>query len=134
MKRNTSQVLQLTDRNFEDEVSNSEMPVLVDFWASWCPPCKAIEPLLYEIASEYDGKIKNERIIIGRKVFGEQKNTFNPIKIKFTNKNLNLDCSKILYILDDIVKDILLQFISIIDSSEVVNKEIVGIQIIDRLK
>lgn len=51
-------VLRLTDANFEQEVLKSNIPVLVDFWASWCPPCKMVEPLIAELAEECDGKIK----------------------------------------------------------------------------
>ena len=47
-----------TDGNFEQEVLRSELPVLVDFWASWCPPCKMVEPLLTELAEECLGKVK----------------------------------------------------------------------------
>jgi thioredoxin 1 len=49
---------EFTDDNFETEVLKSEIPVLVDFWAPWCGPCKMVDPIVQELASEYDGKIK----------------------------------------------------------------------------
>lgn len=48
----------ITKDNFEDEVVNSPIPVLVDFYADWCGPCKALAPLIEEIANEYEGKVK----------------------------------------------------------------------------
>ncbi len=50
-------VIQITDANFEDEVIKPGKPVLIDFWAEWCRPCKMIAPMLDEIASEYHGKV-----------------------------------------------------------------------------
>lgn len=48
----------ITYQNFEDEVINSNIPVLVDFWAEWCGPCRMVSPIIDELANEYDGKIK----------------------------------------------------------------------------
>lgn len=50
--------VEITDDNFENEVIKSEKPVLIDFWAVWCGPCKLIAPIVEEIAVEYDGKVK----------------------------------------------------------------------------
>ncbi len=50
--------VEFTDSNFEEEVLNSEHPVLVDFWAEWCGPCRMIGPVVEEMASEYAGKAK----------------------------------------------------------------------------
>jgi thioredoxin len=51
-------VLELTNDNFEAEALKSEVPVLVDFWAEWCGPCKMVGPTVTELAGDYDGKIK----------------------------------------------------------------------------
>lgn len=51
-------IIEVSDSNFESEVVNSDVPVLVDFWAPWCGPCRAIAPIVEEISSSYEGKIK----------------------------------------------------------------------------
>ena len=51
-------VTQVTEKNFESEVLKSNLPVLVDFWAEWCGPCKVISPIVDEIAQDLEGKLK----------------------------------------------------------------------------
>ncbi|MDP0561706.1 MAG: thioredoxin TrxA [Candidatus Endonucleobacter sp. (ex Gigantidas childressi)] len=53
-----SDIINVTDLTFEEEVIKAETPVLVDYWAEWCGPCKMIAPVLDEIARDYDGKLK----------------------------------------------------------------------------
>ena len=52
----------VTRENFENEVIKSDKPVLIDFWASWCGPCKMLSPIIEEIAKEYEGKVKVAKV------------------------------------------------------------------------
>jgi len=54
----SANVTTLTDDNFEDEVINSDEPVLVDFWATWCGPCRQIAPIVEDLADEFEGRAK----------------------------------------------------------------------------
>ncbi|MDJ0866219.1 MAG: thioredoxin [Myxococcota bacterium] len=51
-------VAEVTDQNFETEILQSDTPAIIDFWAEWCAPCRAIAPIIQEIAASYDGQIK----------------------------------------------------------------------------
>ncbi len=57
-------IVHVTDDNFEDEVLKSDLPVLLDFWADWCGPCKMIAPILEQIAEQYQGKLRVAKLNI----------------------------------------------------------------------
>ncbi len=61
-----SQVINVDDSNFESEVVKSEHPVLVDFSATWCGPCKKLEPVVAEIAGDYDGRLKVVKVDVDK--------------------------------------------------------------------
>ena len=58
----SEKVLHVTDASFEQEVMKSATPVLIDFWAPWCAPCRAIAPMVDELAAEYEGRLKVVKI------------------------------------------------------------------------
>ena len=58
----SGQVLELTDSTFENEVLKADIPVIVDFWAPWCGPCKMLAPTIEEIAEEYSGKVRIAKV------------------------------------------------------------------------
>ena len=60
----SDKIVHLTDDSFEQEVLQSDIPVLVDYWAEWCGPCRMIAPILDELVEQYDGKVKIAKLNI----------------------------------------------------------------------
>ncbi len=82
-------VLELTEKNFESEVLKSKMPVVVDFWAEWCGPCRALAPIFERLSKEFEGKIKFAKINVENEgaLAGEFSIRGIPTQIIFYNGN-----------------------------------------------
>ena len=88
-------IIYVTDDNFEAEVLNSSDPVLVDYWAEWCGPCKMISPILDEIASEYTGKIKVAKLNIDDNPQTPPRYGIRGIPTLMLFKNGNVEATKV---------------------------------------
>lgn len=85
----------VTDATFEAEVLQSEQPVLVDYWAEWCGPCKMISPILDEIATEYAGKLKVTKVNIDDNQETPAKYGIRGIPTLMVFKNGNIEATKV---------------------------------------
>jgi thioredoxin 1 len=85
----------VTDDSFDPEVLKSDVPVLVDYWAEWCGPCKAIAPILDEVAKEYDGKLKIAKLNVDDNVEVPKKYNIRGIPTLMLFKNGNMEAVKV---------------------------------------
>ena len=85
----------VSDESFDSDVLDSDVPVLVDYWAEWCGPCKVIAPVLEEIASEYDGKIKVCKLDIDANETTPPKYGIRGIPTLMLFKNGNVEATKV---------------------------------------
>ncbi len=91
----SDRIVYLTDDTFEDEVLNASEPVLVDYWAEWCGPCKMIAPILDEIADEYQGKIKVAKLNIDENPATPPKYGIRGIPTLMLFKGGNVEATKV---------------------------------------
>jgi len=88
-------IINVTDTSFEKDVLNSDLPVLVDYWAEWCGPCKMIAPVLEDIADEYKDKIKICKLNIDENDKTPTKYAVRGIPTLMLFKNGNVDATKV---------------------------------------
>ncbi|MGY0219473.1 thioredoxin TrxA [Endozoicomonadaceae bacterium StTr2] len=92
---NTGGIVNITDASFADDVLNAEGPVLVDYWAEWCGPCKMIAPVLEEVAREYEGKLKICKLNIDENEQTAPKYNVRGIPTLMLFKNGNVEATKV---------------------------------------
>lgn len=90
-----SEIHHTTDTSFEEDVLKSDVPVLVDYWAEWCGPCKVIAPVLEEIAQEYHGKMKICKLDIDANEATPPKYGIRGIPTLMLFKNGNVEATKV---------------------------------------
>ncbi|HUX25725.1 MAG TPA: thioredoxin TrxA [Burkholderiales bacterium] len=88
-------ILHVTDATFETEVLQAQSPVLVDYWAEWCGPCKAIAPTLEEVAKEYSGKLKVAKVNVDENQDIPRKYGIRGIPTLMLFKNGNIEATKV---------------------------------------
>ena len=91
----TTHIQHVTDDSFEPEVLKSEVPVLVDYWAEWCGPCKSIAPLLDQVAKEYDGRLKIAKLNVDENQQVPAKFGIRGIPTLMLFKNGNLEATRV---------------------------------------
>ncbi len=91
----SEKIVHITDATFEQEVLQSQTPVLVDYWAEWCGPCKMIAPALDQIASEYAGRLKVAKLNIDENQATPPKYGIRGIPTLMLFKNGNLEATKV---------------------------------------
>ncbi len=91
----SDQIIHTSDDAFEQEVLQSQLPVLVDYWAEWCGPCKMIAPILDEVAKEYEGRIKVAKLNIDENQNTPPKYGIRGIPTLMLFKNGNVEATKV---------------------------------------
>ncbi|HEX6550935.1 MAG TPA: thioredoxin TrxA [Gammaproteobacteria bacterium] len=91
----SDQIVYTSDSNFENDVLKSDLPVLVDYWAEWCGPCKMIAPILDEIAADYQGKLRIAKVNVDENQQVTQKYGIRSIPTLILFKDGNVQAQKV---------------------------------------
>ena len=90
-----TQIQHVTDDSFEPEVLKADVPVLLDYWAEWCGPCKSIAPILEQVASEYGGRVKVAKINVDENKLVPAKFGIRGIPTLMLFKNGNVEATRV---------------------------------------
>jgi thioredoxin 1 len=91
----SSSIQHITDASFEPDVLKSDVPVLLDYWAEWCGPCKSIAPILEEVAKDYEGRVKIAKINVDENQAVPAKFGIRGIPTLMLFKNGNVEATKV---------------------------------------
>lgn len=105
-------ILEVTDGNFDQAVLKSDQPVMVDFWAAWCGPCKALAPIVDEVASAYNGKVRVGKMDVDRNPSTPQRYGVRGIPTLLIFKNGQVQEQIVGYVARDVIEKALNKHVS----------------------
>jgi thioredoxin 1 len=116
-------VLEITDGNFDQVVLKSDQPILIDFWAAWCGPCKALGPIVDEVAAAYQGKVRVGKMDVDKSPVTPQRYGVRGIPTLLIFKNGQVQEQIVGYVARDVIEKALNKQVSVVEMPKAENAE-----------